>query len=562
MKKFLLLSMALLFDIAAMAQTLVVEDNQGNKLPYDVKQVTSIDIQASPAGFTVNHQGKSNQYEFTDVKGIATSLIGVTGNKDNGNDLLDLYLLDNNGSRIYPFLMNDSLIHIKIPNYPNLDKLTLVYKHNGEKVYFDSEECLSETISLDVNDFTKADTISVISSEGKIHSWALILYDLPVMMLNTPNSVPIESKTERVENCCIKLVDSEGVLQSFVNAGVRGRGNSTWKYPKKPYNVKFESKVTIPGFDTKSKHWILLSNPFYDRSQMHNALAFEMTKMTDYPWVQSGEFVELILNGVHQGLYYLCEQIREEKGKIDLKEEEGDYLLESFYLPKESFDESLLEEEYFKSSYFSETGSGNGVGIVSWEVKYPDEITAEKVSNIKHSLEDIEEMMYEDEKLLTGLYRERFDIETAINWLLVQEATLNDEASRTKNVYIYKKGNMLYFGPPWDFDARTFGLNGTKKWTVKNTALYFPQLFKDPIFINRLKEKWGIYRKCWEERVPNYVDQLYQQIHRSAERNEQMWPNWHNLNKYGKISYKQLVDNIKDSFLVQLQWMDEQIGEF
>lgn len=562
MKKLLLLSVALLFDIAAMAQTLVVEDNEGNKLPYDAKQVTSIDIQASPAGFTVNHQGKSNQYEFTDVKGIATSLIGVTGNKDNGNDLQDLYMLDNNGSRIYPFLMNDSLIHIKIPNDPNLDKLTLVYKHNGEKVYFDSEECLSETISLDVSDFTKVDTISVVSSEGKSHSWALLLYDLPVMILNTPNSVPIESKTERVENCCIKLVDSEGVLQSFVNAGVRGRGHSTWKYPKKPYNVKFESKVTIPGFNTKSKHWILLANPYYDRSQMHNAVAFEMTRMTDYSWVQSGEFVELILNGEHQGLYYLCEQIREEKGKIDLLEEEGDYLLESLYTRKEQFDESQLEEGFFKSSYFSETGLDDLVGVVSWEVKYPDEITAEKVASIKQSLEEIEELMYEDDKLLTGLYREKFDIETAINWLLIQEAAINDEASRSKNLYIYKKRNMLYFGPPWDFDARTFGTNGTKKWSIKDSAIYFPQLFKDTSFIKRLKEKWANYKSVWVEKIPDYVDQLYQNIHKSAERNEQMWPKWEKGNKYGRISYKELVDKLKESFLEQLEWMDREIAEF
>ena len=562
MKKLLLLSMALLFDIAAMAQTLVVEDKQGNKLPYDAKQVTSIDIQASPAGFTVNHQGKSNQYEFSDVKGIATSLIGVTGNKNNGTDLQDLYLLDANGGRIYPFLMNDSLIHIKIPNDPDLEKLTLVYKHNGEKVYFNSENCFSETISLDVSDFTKVDTISVVSSEGKIHSWKLLLYDLPVMILNTPNRAPIESKTERVEYCCIKLVDSEGVLQSFVNAGVKGRGHSTWKYPKKPYNIKFESKVTIPGFNTKSKHWILLANPYYDRSQMHNAVAFEMARMTDYPWVQSGEFVELILNGEHQGLYYLCEQIREEKGKIDLKEEKGDYLLESLYTGKEQFDESQLEEGFFKSSYFSETGLDKLVGVVSWEVKYPDDVTTEKVTNIKQSLEEIEELMYEDEKLLTGLYRERFDIETAINWLLIQETAINDEASRTKNLYIYQKDNMLYFGPPWDFDARTFGTNGTKKWSIKDSAIYFPQLFKDSYFITRLKEKWANYKVIWEERIPDYVDHLYQQIHKSAERNEQMWPNWHKGNQYGQISYKELVDKLKEAFFEQVDWMDGEIGMF
>lgn len=305
----------------------------------------------------------------------------------------------------------------------------------------------------------------------------------------------------------------------------------------------------------------MLLNPYYDRSQLHNAVAFEMARMTNYPWVQSGEFVELILNGEHRGLYYLCEKIGEEKGKIDLKEKEGDFLLESLYNRKEAYDESQLGEEFFTSSYFTETGLDNLIGVVSWEVKFPEAITPEKVANIKKQLEEIEELMYDDEKLLGGSYRQKFDIETAINWLLVEEVALNDEASRSKNIYIFKEGDMLYFGPPWDLDARTFGLNGTNKWSVKNSAVYFPQLFKDPVFITRLKEKWDTYKSLWKEHIPEYINQQYKKIHKSAERNEQMWPEWHKLNQYGKITYKELIENMINSFILQIEWMDGEIGK-
>jgi hypothetical protein len=558
MKKQLILSIVLWTGITAMAQTLVVEDKNGNRTPYDIKQVSSVDIQTTPAGFTVHLQGKYEKYEFANVKGISASP-SITENEEKGTDLLVFYLLDNKGNRIDPFMVEDSLIHMKIPNNLDLDSLTLIYKHNGQSILIDSVECLSESVSIDVSDFTKAKTIRVVSPEGKSHTWKLLLYDLPVIVLNTPNSVPIESKEERVEDCDIKMVDSTGVLSYLGKAGVRGRGHSTWKYPKKPYNIKFESKVAIPGFNNNSKHWLLLSNPYYDRSQLHNAVAFEMARMTDYPWVQSGVFVELILNGEHRGLYYLCEKIGEEKGKIDLKEKEGDFLLESLYNRKENYDESQLGEEFFTSSYFTETGLDNLIGVVSWEVKFPEDISSEVVANIKKQLEEIEELMYDDEKLLGGSCRQKFDIETAINWLLVEEVALNDEASRSKNIYIYKEGNMLYFGPPWDFDARTFGLNGTKKWSVKNSAVYFPQLFKDPVFITRFKEKWDIYKSLWKEHIPDYINQQYKKIHKSAERNEQMWSEWHYLNKFGKITYKELIENMIKSFKLQIEWMDGEI---
>ena len=78
MKKLLLSAWLMMLSIAAMAQTLVVEDKDGSMTPYDTKQVSSVEFQASPAGFTVNQEGKSDKYEFANVKGIATSPYGIT----------------------------------------------------------------------------------------------------------------------------------------------------------------------------------------------------------------------------------------------------------------------------------------------------------------------------------------------------------------------------------------------------------------------------------------------------------------------------------------------------
>ena len=78
MKKLLLSAWLMMLSIAAMAQTLVVEGKDGSMTPYDTKQVSSVDFQASPPGFTVNQEGKSDKYEFANVKGIATTPNGIT----------------------------------------------------------------------------------------------------------------------------------------------------------------------------------------------------------------------------------------------------------------------------------------------------------------------------------------------------------------------------------------------------------------------------------------------------------------------------------------------------
>ena len=78
MKKLLLTSWLMMLSIVAMAQAIIVKNNDGSVNPYDVNKVTSVEFQASPAGFTVNQEGKSDKYEFANVKGIATSPNGIS----------------------------------------------------------------------------------------------------------------------------------------------------------------------------------------------------------------------------------------------------------------------------------------------------------------------------------------------------------------------------------------------------------------------------------------------------------------------------------------------------
>lgn len=473
-----------------------------------------------------------------------------------GADFTSFSLMDSDGETYSAFLIRDSVIHIKVPNTSQLDNLIARYEVNGEEVNVVSK---TDTEGKpDFSDFHAPVRYKVISQFGETKEWKVLLYDLPVLILNTPDSLPITSKEVRTEGCELTLINEDGNIQSLGTAGVRGRGNSTWDQTKKPYNIKFDNKVGILGMKA-SKHWILLANPHYDRTQLHNATAFYLASLTDYPWVQSGRFVELILNGEHKGLYYLCEKIRVEKGKISL--DDTDYLLESFVVG-ENINAMVLPDYCFTTDYFNVTGPYWARRTIGWEIKHPDDYNDEQFTSIAANLNEIESDLSNDETVLDGTYREHFDIGSAADWWLVQEATVNMEASKSKNVFIYKtKDGKLRMGPPWDFDAYSFGQYGVRCFLCKEDAMYYKQLFKDPVFVDCVKEKWNRYKTNWQKEIPMYIDRQYDYIHRAAERNEVMWPDWLELNKYPDVSYKQLVEDMKSFFITQTDWMDEQISQ-
>lgn len=463
------------------------------------------------------------------------------------------------------FMIDDSTIHVKISNGEKLNVMTPYFELYGKsRVFVDSTEVFSGKTKIGFEDLSNTVRFRIETSDGRSKAWRVVFYDLPVLLINTPDNTPITSTKVRTEGCRMSLVQEDGSMIDLGTAGIKGRGSSSWEQPKKPYNIKLDNKHALLGMKS-SKHWILLANCYFDRTQLHNATAFEMARLTDYPWVQSGKFVELIFNGVHQGLYYLCEKIRIEKGKIEIVEIQptdlegenltGGYLLESAVATELNLD------KFFKTDYFNKTGRKFGY-LLGWRPKHPDtdEILPEQFSYLRESLNHVEKLIWDEDSLKQGIYRNYFDIETAINWWLVQEATLNEEATRSKNIYMYKdRGGKYMIGPPWDFDAWTFGLYGTSHFYCTKTALYYENLLKDPYFLNRLKEKWAVYKPIWLEKIPKFIDDQYKLIKRAALRNDKMWPNFCPETKAAEKTYEQNVMEMKDAFVKQIEWMDNSI---
>lgn len=468
-------------------------------------------------------------------------------------------ITDEKGNRYSPFYENDSSVHFIIGHEVDLTKIRLLALSDSDMILHN--DVIAHEAIINMSDFTNPPHLLTKDQKGNQRKKKIVAYDLPVLIVNTPDNKPIISKTERTEGCDVILIDTDNQYYDLGCAGIRGRGNSSWQQEKKPYNIKFEKKVPILGMKA-SKHWILLANAFYDRTQLHNSVTYEMAKRTDIGWVPDNRYVELILNGQHKGLYGIYEKIRVENQKIELEEFDasswdgkfnGGYMLETAPIPGDSYNP-------FLTSFFNKTGY-SGRYILGWEIKSPDGYLPQSLyDGIKKDLDYIESLIYNDSILQTGKYRNYYDIESAIDWLLIELAINNDEIARSKNVYVYKKSwnSKLRMGPPWDFDFGTFEKNdneGTFDYFI-NCCLYFRKLRFDPVFCKRLKEKWNRYKKIWEEEVPLIIDKKYNQICRSAKRNERMWQ-W--LDPEG--AYDDHIKAMKSIFNRHINYLDLRISE-
>nr|MCR4569761.1 CotH kinase family protein [Bacteroidales bacterium] len=98
---------------------------------------------------------------------------------------------------------------------------------------------------------------------------------LPTVFVNTEDGAPIVSKTDYLTATLgIRSVGGDYELED-VTCQVRGRGNTTWGWPKKPYLIKLDKKESVLGMP-KHKRWILLAN-FMDRTLMRNLVSMKVS---------------------------------------------------------------------------------------------------------------------------------------------------------------------------------------------------------------------------------------------------------------------------------------------
>ncbi|MEY2855211.1 MAG: hypothetical protein RL030_2343, partial [Pseudomonadota bacterium] len=117
---------------------------------------------------------------------------------------------------------------------------------------------------------------------------------LPLLSITTDDGKEIYSK-EDYQAAHFRLTDENGTVLAENTLEIRGRGNTTWGYPKKPYKLKLTSSTSLLGMPA-NKHWALLAN-YLDKTLLRNEAAFHFSEQLGMAWTPRSVEVVVELNG-------------------------------------------------------------------------------------------------------------------------------------------------------------------------------------------------------------------------------------------------------------------------
>ena len=336
----------------------------------------------------------------------------------------------------------------------------------------------------------------------------------------------------------LQVWGEDNAESEILDLTIRGRGNSSWTYPKKPYTIKFEKKQSFLDMP-KAKKWVMLAN-YRDRTLIRNAVAFELARKTSLLWTPSGKFADVYLNGRFLGNYYVCEKIEVKKNRLEL--DIDSYLLE--------FDVSYDEEFKFKTKY-------NDFPV---NVKYPSELDSIQYNYIQDYIDSTEYSL----QLSAGdsTYLNYVDQTSIVDYFIVYALSANREPMQPKSVYMYKENEgKLFAGPVWDFDYATFKIN--KSGLLNKEHALFRQFFRKDSFKKMFCKRWLENRNAFAS-VTSYIDSLSNYVKKSNEQNIKIWPIKINIDKIGdeEKSFEESIAMLKTAIYDEIDEIDEYVSSF
>lgn len=557
------------------------------------KYKNDMEVKPRPAFTSFSFEAKNNTGKILDKKLVFND--GATSTGDCSGETLNVD--GENVSGCIPYLYD-----FKLKPTFTVSEGTTVEINGAGQTSGESEVDFSKPVvyTLSNGEETREVTVSVTNS------------GLPVVVLTQSGGgsvnwaeagINVRSKdSEWVENDKFTVYKADGsadVTDAF--CGIRLRGNSTQKFPKKPFAIKLVSKAPVLGMP-KHKRWVLLAN-WMDRTMLRNAVALEVAHRTDSAyidngigWSPRGKSVEVVMDGRHVGNYYLCEQIKIDGDRVDIKDCIEDVIGDGNANPTMAdcgylleFDDNFDEVDKFR------TRRGLPCMFKDEVNKYSSDI----FNQVKARIEAVES------NLEVGNYEAAYsdlDINSVIDYFFIQELTFNDEYKHPKSVYMIMNGSdKLAAGPVWDFDWQTFvnydyvqamnskygGIYSCRKndeWLYGASKLaewhliggydyvndmpymWYPLLFKDATFRAKVQERWAvIYPHLLN--VVNKIDEFAAQNKVSEQYNSAIWPLDSNIkvdlgcgyNGDEDMSFDEAIASMKKAYTDRLNWMNSNI---
>ena len=443
-------------------------------------------------------------------------------------------------------IIGDSLLSCFVPYIIEDRNLIPSFTCGDAIVKIEDEVLVSGVTAIDCSSPIK---LTVISGEAeRVYKLQVRCFTgLPIVYINTEDKKPIESKDEYVKGT-VRIVSNNvnGIPDFESSMKIKGRGNSTWGLPKKPYKMKFDSKVSLLG-EPADKEWVLLAN-YTDKTQLRNEIAFFMGELSSLEYTPRTNFVEVVLNGVYNGTYQLGEQLKIAKNRVNVGDD--GFLLE-IDAKADAEDITFKVEHVYQPINIKEPDVEVGDDAYNYVVTY--------VENVDKSL------FSENFKDSENGYAKYIDVESFVDWYLINEITKNPDGSFYSSCYMnLSREGKLKMGPLWDFDIAYGNINYNvdseypEGFWIKGRVSWYNRLFQDSNFVALVKERFAYFY--------GMRNVIFAEINRNAEylqyaalENNNKWGTlynytWPNSDIMG--SYQNEVQNMKNWLSRRFEWLN------
>ena len=341
--------------------------------------------------------------------------------------------------------------YLFLPGNENAEQIKLRVRPD-QKVFLDGERIEDGT---PVSGYQLNRSYSMTSS-GKEEGNLIIMQSsqLPVLYLDVAsgNMDHIHEVKGNEEPGKMQLYDVAG-QKNYIGAveSLKGRGNSTWKEPKKSYSLNLAEEADLLGMGA-AQRWVLLSNSL-DASNLRNKIVYDFAADFGLAYSPDSRLVDLYLNGEYAGVYLLCErnEIHEERVNIPAQ---GSFLVSRDLVSR--FEEKGVPHITTESQ-------------VSLRI-YHSELPQEDLRARWQSVENAIAAENGVDPVSGKHWMEMIDLDSWAKKYLIEEVFCNIDGF-VLSQFFYLDGSeengKIYAGPVWDYDLsmRTSG-------SIEDSALY------------------------------------------------------------------------------------------
>ena len=476
-----------------------------------------------------------------------------------------IFLLTSCKSEIDPANCYTVTIIEHLPNLENNSTNKINYVKKGKKFSIKFEEKLGyKFVSYKINDSifinNKYSTKKLLEDMVIEVTYDYATDEIGIVNIDT-DGVSINSREDYVD-MTFSLTNTEYEDISLAEGEIRLRGNTTSGMPKKPYRIKFSEKQSIYGL-TKAKSWVLLAD-YLDPSTLHNYIALSLGNDLDgLKFTPTPNKVNVYLNGEYKGIYTICEQIQENKGRIDIEKKVTDQMTSLFdYNFFISMDYPLFDAEDAKNSvdyiYFEDMNK-------FFELKYPEYGDFKSKDQYNSYVTELRQFIIDVINAFKNkdidFIESKIDVYSLIDFLLVDEIIgERDHYYKSFNMYFDSKKQKLFFGPIWDYDwvlytawtgkpNQDYSIDNAH--TILYSNLFYQYLVDIPQYYEMIKSR---YTYVVSNLIQKYIDEydgIVNGMKISLEMNNKLW-----YSKYSNITNKN-VDYFKEYLIERKKFLDE-----